>query len=168
MDLDPKDLRIDTYRKANQLGGWNTTVDTCVRITHIPSGIEISECADRSVHRNRAEAMRKMWMAFNLVPELFKPLVQKPREEFLDMALECGAVLTGKPDGSEPITVVFTIEAWRKFDRTAGDRRYRELLLDIDELPQYKQTWDSTTSLLKQPLGDYYLIEDVQALIKKK
>lgn len=40
----------------------------------------------------------------------------KPREEFLDMALQCGARLTGKPDGSEPITVVFSIEAWRAFD----------------------------------------------------
>jgi hypothetical protein len=40
----------------------------------------------------------------------------KYRAEFLDLALECGAELTGKPDGSEPITVVFTIEAWRKFD----------------------------------------------------
>lgn len=40
----------------------------------------------------------------------------KPRREFLDLALSCGAVLTGKPDGSEAITVLFTIEAWRKFD----------------------------------------------------
>lgn len=40
----------------------------------------------------------------------------KSRPEFLDAALACGAVLTGKPDGSEPVTVVFTIAAWRKFD----------------------------------------------------
>lgn len=38
------------------------------------------------------------------------------RAGFLDAALACGAVLTGKPDGSEAITVVFTIEAWRAFD----------------------------------------------------
>lgn len=42
----------------------------------------------------------------------------KPRPEMLDLALVCGAVLTGKPDGSEPITVVFSIEAWREFDAT--------------------------------------------------
>lgn len=41
----------------------------------------------------------------------------KPRPELLDLALECGAQLTGKPDGSEPIEVVFSIEAWRVFDR---------------------------------------------------
>jgi len=38
------------------------------------------------------------------------------REDFLALAMECGANLTGKPDGSESITVVFTVEAWRKFD----------------------------------------------------
>lgn len=42
----------------------------------------------------------------------------KYRSGFLDLALECGAVLTGKPDGSEPIEVHFTIDAWRKFDIT--------------------------------------------------
>lgn len=40
----------------------------------------------------------------------------KPRQDFLDTALACGATLTGKPDGSEAITVVFAIDAWRKFD----------------------------------------------------
>ena len=40
----------------------------------------------------------------------------KPRPEFLALAESCGAVITGKPDGSEPITIVFTIDAWRKFD----------------------------------------------------
>lgn len=46
----------------------------------------------------------------------------KYRKEFLDLALDCGAQLTGKPDGSEAITVLFTIDAWRKFDlMTAQD-----------------------------------------------
>ena len=40
----------------------------------------------------------------------------KPRPELLDAALLCGAKMTGKPDGSEAITIVFTIDAWRKFD----------------------------------------------------
>lgn len=42
------------------------------------------------------------------------------RPEFLGAALACGAVLTGKPDGSEAITVVFTIEAWRAFDKATS------------------------------------------------
>lgn len=40
----------------------------------------------------------------------------KPRKEFLALAESCGAQITGKPDGSESVTVVFTIDAWRKFD----------------------------------------------------
>lgn len=42
--------------------------------------------------------------------------MDEPRKEFLDLALSCGAKLTGKPDGTEAITVVFTIDAWRAFD----------------------------------------------------
>ena len=38
------------------------------------------------------------------------------RKELLDLALNCGAVITGKPDGSEAITVLFSIDAWRAFD----------------------------------------------------
>lgn len=44
------------------------------------------------------------------------PAITKPRAELLALAEHCGAVLTGKTDGSEAITVVFTISAWRAFD----------------------------------------------------
>lgn len=40
----------------------------------------------------------------------------KPRRALLELAQQCGAILTGKPDGSEPISLVFSIEAWRAFD----------------------------------------------------
>lgn len=38
------------------------------------------------------------------------------REELLQLAEQCGMKMTGKPDGSEPIEIVFSIDAWRKFD----------------------------------------------------
>lgn len=41
----------------------------------------------------------------------------KPRESLLDLALENGAVLTGKPDGSEAVTVQFPVRAWQAFDQ---------------------------------------------------
>jgi len=44
----------------------------------------------------------------------------KPREEFLKLAESAGGKITGKPDGSEPIEVVFTIQAWWKFDAAAA------------------------------------------------
>jgi hypothetical protein len=45
--------------------------------------------------------------------------MSKPRPEFLKLAENCGAKLTGKPDGSEAITIVFSIGAWRAFDAAA-------------------------------------------------
>lgn len=44
----------------------------------------------------------------------------KPRPELLALAEKCGARLTGKPDGSESVTVVFTVDAWRAFDAVLG------------------------------------------------
>lgn len=38
------------------------------------------------------------------------------REDLLDLAMGCGAVMTGKPNGSEAITIVFSVDAWRAFD----------------------------------------------------
>lgn len=40
----------------------------------------------------------------------------KPRPELLALAQACGATLTGKPDGSEAVTVNFSVTAWREFD----------------------------------------------------
>lgn len=39
-----------------------------------------------------------------------------PRREFLELAEAHGAYLTGKPDGSEAVTLVFPVQAWRSFD----------------------------------------------------
>ena len=46
----------------------------------------------------------------------------KPRPELLALAETCGAKLTGKPAGSEAITIVFTIDAWQLFDATLATR----------------------------------------------
>lgn len=52
------------------------------------------------------------------VPAIGQTLSGGPtyREDFLQLAQKCGAVLTGKPDASEAITVVFSVDAWRAFD----------------------------------------------------
>lgn len=72
VELKISDLRIDTYRPGGS-GGFVCRPDTAVRLTHVPSGIYIDEKDDRSPHRNRAEAMRKMQLMFDLHPELFAP-----------------------------------------------------------------------------------------------
>lgn len=75
IDINPADLRIDTYRASGAGGQHVNRTDSAIRITHMPTNTVVQCQADRSQHKNRAQAMKQ------LRARLYELEIQKQRDK---------------------------------------------------------------------------------------
>ena len=87
VEINPADVRVDTYRASGAGGQHVNKTDSAIRMTHMPSGIVVQCQSDRSQHRNRAEALA---MLKSKLYELEMRKLQAERDKLEDSKTDIG------------------------------------------------------------------------------
>ncbi|GLR64747.1 peptide chain release factor 1 [Marinospirillum insulare] len=132
VDINPADLKVDTYRSSGAGGQHVNTTDSAIRITHLPTGLVVECQEERSQHKNRAKAMA--WLATRLKQQM-EDAVHKDQSD-------TRRSLVGSGDRSERI---------RTYNFPQGrvtDHRVNLTLYNLDEVMSGEL--DSVLSVLAQ------------------
>ncbi len=87
--LDPKDVRLETFRAGGPGGQHQNKTESAVRATHLPSGLSVTAREERSQHRNKALALERLSKLLSAGRELDQ-LAEQQRTQAAHDALERG------------------------------------------------------------------------------
>jgi len=145
VQINPADLRIDTYRASGAGGQHINKTDSAVRITHMPTGI-VAECQDdRSQHRNKAKAMQV----------LLARIQEKDRSERAAKDAAERKSLIGSGDRSDRIRT-YNFPQGRLTDHRINLTLYKLLTIiegDLDDVVQALQAAQAAEQLAALEVG---------------
>ena len=145
IQINPADLRIDTYRASGAGGQHINKTDSAVRITHLPTGI-VAECQDgRSQHSNKAQALKVLTARIH----------EKERSERAAKDAAERKSLVGSGDRSDRIRT-YNFPQGRLTDHRINLTLYKLLYImegDLDDVVQALQAYEAAEQLAALELG---------------